>query len=285
MLPGIMIRQRSVHSFVPSTVILHRQSISPRDGLSSTVLQPSTPSRTITSLVLFPNSGTVKRSTGSRQYSSSSNYGSSFRYWPVYLIIGTNILIFGLYNIYGTENYRLRLFYSEHMVLSKSRLYRHYYTLLSYSYTQIDLMHILTNMITLYSFGTFGMDLLGTSRFFGLYTVGGIMSGISQLVYNQYTPRLNIPASYSTRTDNSLLGASGSIASILGYCLIRNPHGTTILLIIPVPNRILLGLFISGSLYCSYSGAQPGWAHFGHLGGMLTGMAYGSFHRYGRIYR
>ena len=215
----------------------------------------------------------------SQYYNSSSSY---LRYWPVYVIIGINVIIFCIYLMYAPENKSIRYFYSEHMVLSKSRLKRHYYTLFTYSYTQIDLLHILTNMITLYSFGTLGIDLLGTKRFLGLYTLAGINSGIAQLVYNQFVPKLDIPASYSTHTDNSLLGASGSIAGILAYGLIRIPNGTTILLIFPIPNNILLGIFIAGSLYLSYTGNHPGWAHFGHLGGMITGIVYGLSHRYRR---
>lgn len=152
------------------------------------------------------------------------------------------------------------------------------WTVIGYMFTQLDVLHLFANMFTLYSFGNIALGMLGPLRFSALYLASGIAGGLSQLAYNNHVRHWKqIPASYSTRYDDACIGASAAVAGVTMYYVARVPQGTTILLILPVPNWAFLPLFIGGSAYVCYSGSEKSWAHAAHLGGAATGAAYSLF--------
>jgi membrane associated rhomboid family serine protease len=136
--------------------------------------------------------------------------------------------------------------------------------------------HILFNMWYLWIFGDNVEGDLGTIPFLLFYLAGGIVASLSQLYFMQDS---NIP----------LLGASGAIAAVLGYYLIRFPdHDVDSIVIlgffitrISIPALFVLGFwFITqvfsriGSLANS-TGADGGTAWFAHIGGFVFGLLAG----------
>jgi membrane associated rhomboid family serine protease len=133
-------------------------------------------------------------------------------------------------------------------------------------------LHILGNMLFLWVFGRNVEDLIGGTRYLGLYLTCGIIAGIVQVIFNPYS---RVPT----------IGASGAIAGIMGAYLIKLPQtriNTLFFLIfvttfeIPAPWLLLYWFamqFFSGigSLGSTdYSGGGVAW--FAHVGGFLAGM-------------
>ena len=66
--------------------------------------------------------------------------------------------------------------------------------------------------------------------------------------------------------------------------MVRVPQGEVILFVLPVPNPLFAAGFVAGSLYFAlfYEGRSQ-YAHAGHLGGALTGIAYALWRRARRM--
>jgi membrane associated rhomboid family serine protease len=147
---------------------------------------------------------------------------------------------------------------------------KEYYRLITSGFIHAGWMHLLFNMITLYSFGRvvemIYLSYFGTTAgwlyFAGLY-LGGIV--VSDL------PNLN---KYKDSSYFSSLGASGGVASVIFAMILYNPTGLIYLFFgLPLPSIIFGGLYL---IYSSYyaSGSSDGINHSAHLYGSLFGLAY-----------
>lgn len=138
-------------------------------------------------------------------------------------------------------------------------------------------LHIISNMWFLWVFGIHAEDKLGFWLFFLLYFLSGI---VGNLVQYTLLPSSNIP----------ILGASGSIAGVLGtyYILFPNAKIKTLVpifflpLIIKINASLMLGYWFllhvfSGVLSLSFSSKMGGVAFFAHVGGFATGILFATF--------
>ncbi len=119
--------------------------------------------------------------------------------------------------------------------------------------------HILGNMLTLYFFGSYLIQLVGERKFWIVYFAGGILGGIFYLL-------LASPFSVA-------IGASGAIFAVAGALTVLMPRERVIIFPIPVPIP-LWGAVIGGFLLLSL---MPGVAWQAHLGGLLLGLIAGYF--------
>lgn len=134
-------------------------------------------------------------------------------------------------------------------------------------------LHILGNMLFLWVFGRNVEDLIGGTRFLGLYLVTGVLAGIVQVIFNPYS---RVPT----------IGASGAIAGVMGAYLVKLPRSRIYTLLffllvttieIPAPFLLLFWFLMQflngiGSLTSTdYSGGGVAW--FAHVGGFIAGMA------------
>jgi membrane associated rhomboid family serine protease len=133
------------------------------------------------------------------------------------------------------------------------------------------LMHLLFNMIVLWSFGPTVEQRIGKKRFFFLYFFAGFFSTILWLITNWCSIH---PA----------LGASGAICGILATVAIISPRTQIYFFFIPkaIPIRkFIVGYsIISVTLYLLrvFQLANPvNWAHMAHVGGILGGWLWISF--------
>jgi membrane associated rhomboid family serine protease len=134
-------------------------------------------------------------------------------------------------------------------------------------------MHLLGNMLFLWVFGRNVEDLIGSGRFVVFYLVGGLISGIVQVIASPYS---RVPT----------IGASGAIAGVMGAYLIKFPR-TKIVTLVPIiifittmeipAALMLLWWFVVqlasgvGSLgERDYTGGGTAW--FAHIGGFVAGM-------------
>jgi len=125
--------------------------------------------------------------------------------------------------------------------ISKRRLF---YRFFSYGLLHVDWMHLLVNMLVLFSFGSLVENILVSEfdvkgRFFFL------MLYVSSLLVSV------LPAYFKHRKNyyyNSV-GASGAVSAVLFASIILRPEGSVFMLFIPIP----IPAFIFGMFYLVYS--------------------------------
>ena len=133
------------------------------------------------------------------------------------------------------------------------------------------ILHILSNMWTLWVFGPALEDRLGTARFVVLYFAAGLAAGAAHFLFNLTSP---IPT----------LGASGAIAGIVAAYVTRFPYAWLNVLqpigMLPLffymPAILFAGLWFTaqvvsatGSLMMPAGGGGVAW--WAHIGGFIVG--------------
>jgi len=145
------------------------------------------------------------------------------------------------------------------------------FSFISFMFLHGSFLHILGNMWFLYIFGDNVEDHLGSFRYLVFYLVCGVVSGCSHLLFN-------------ISSSAPVIGASGSIAGVMGAYFLLYPRAK-ILSLIPVffipfffeiPAVIFLGFwfvlqFFNAAL-SSGSGSVIAW--WAHIGGFLFGMLF-----------
>jgi membrane associated rhomboid family serine protease len=134
------------------------------------------------------------------------------------------------------------------------------WTLLTAMFIHGGLTHILGNMITLFFFGQFLIDLIGDRNFLITYFAGGILGNIFYLF-------LGDPNSIA-------IGASGAVFAVGGALTVLRPNLKVFIFPIPLPISIWIAV-IGGFIIMT----QPGVAWQAHLGGLVFGLIMGWYLR------
>ena len=133
---------------------------------------------------------------------------------------------------------------------------------LTYSFLHGGFLHIFFNMFALYMFGT-PLEMFWGSRRFAFYYTACVLTaaGTELLVQN------------ATEVGGPVIGASGGVFGLLLAFAWYFPKQRLMLLFppIPMPAWLFVTLYGGLELVLGVTGAQPGVAHFAHLGGMLGG--------------
>ncbi len=128
-----------------------------------------------------------------------------------------------------------------------------------------NFIHILANMVSLWSIGQGLERMIGSRKFAWLYFVSGFMSSLFVLIF-QYNVM------------NPTLGASGAIVGLLGALGIFFPKMMLQVFLFPMrawTAVVLFGLISLGFiLYDQITGSTSVFSHFGHLGGLVGGILY-----------
>ncbi len=139
-----------------------------------------------------------------------------------------------------------------------------------------SVLHLLFNMWSLAIFGDNVEASLGKLKFLIFYLVGGIVAGLAQFLLSMDSP---IP----------ILGASGAIAGVMGFYMIRFPHHTVKTLVpstqvistVDMPSQIVIGvwfvlqLFYGTSSLVTDATETSGVAWWAHIGGFVYGAMIG----------
>jgi membrane associated rhomboid family serine protease len=171
---------------------------------------------------------------------------------PVWTLIGINVFIFLITMISP--------FIADSLTLTKPIFNSAYWTILTAMFVHAGFLHIFFNMLTLYFFGTFCLQLIDAKWFLVVYFVGGIFGNILFLL---------LAPEYS-----SVVGASGAIYAIGGVLAAMRPNLKVYLyFFIPVPLWVVV---IIGFLVTAPIG-NTAWQ--AHLGGLIVGLLAGLYFR------
>lgn len=187
-------------------------------------------------------------------------------------IILLNVVLFG-YQI-SLGSYTESLFYRAGIIpyeithlrdLEPSNLVPLPFTLFTSLFLHGGFIHLLGNMLYLWTFGNNIEDSMGHGRFIVFYFLCGLVASLSQIFLY---PNSLIP----------VIGASGAIAGILGGYVVLFPRArvlTVVPLFIFIQLIWLPAIFVLGIWFIIQllnAGAGGGVAWFAHIGGFICGL-------------
>ena len=149
---------------------------------------------------------------------------------------------------------------------------RLFLTLLTSQFLHGGFLHLASNMLYLWIFADNVEDRLGPARFLLLYLSCGVAAAVSQILA---APTSAIP----------MVGASGSIAGVLGAYLLMFPRARVVTLLplifwwetVELPAFLFLGVWfllqwVQGVTTIGQVAGVGGVAFWAHIGGFVTGM-------------
>lgn len=122
-------------------------------------------------------------------------------------------------------------------------------------------LHLLFNMIVLWSFGNSLENIIGTKKFLLIYFISGLVSGVFWMFLG------TVPA----------VGSSGALCGLVSAFVFVSPESTVMLFfIIPVKiKKLVYGFALFSFIFGLLSLIHPyfgfGVGHFAHLGGLIGG--------------
>jgi membrane associated rhomboid family serine protease len=195
---------------------------------------------------------------------------------PVTRLIIINIAVFLLLNIFriltflsgesnvmkSTEDFLHELF---SLPLSFPGLFHKPWTLLTYMFTHLGLMHIFWNMISLFWFGDILAGYTSNRKIIPLYILGGLAGGLASILFVTFVPML--------RGDLGapLIGASAGVTAIIVAAATLVPEVRMNLIFIGPVKLLYVAIFcifIDILNVASYNNAG---GNLAHLGGALMG--------------
>ncbi|SHL29030.1 rhomboid family intramembrane serine protease [Chryseobacterium polytrichastri] len=183
----------------------------------------------------------------------------------------------------------------------------HSWQVITHMFMHGSIMHILFNMLTLYSFGPILEQSLGGKKYLILYFVSGlgafflfnlwnfvevqqISNELQQLGFNVNAYLSGAQGVYNGTAESILkqqglvqdlngivgtpmVGASGAIFGVIAAFATLYPDSKIMIMFIPVPVKVkyILPVIIVVSVFLGVSGNVGGIAHFAHVGGALVG--------------
>ncbi len=134
------------------------------------------------------------------------------------------------------------------------------WTIITNMFIHANLGHVFSNMLTLFFFGRYLLEIVGERKFLITYFAGGILGNIFYMW-------LGDPHA-------TAIGASGAVFAVGGALTVLQPNIKVFIFPIPVP--IPLWVAVIGGFFIM---TQPGVAWEAHLGGLVFGLVAGYFSR------
>lgn len=178
-----------------------------------------------------------------------------------YILIGITVIVSFL--CFNNADLFRKLAFIPYLTVRKQEWYR----LITHGFVHADTTHLLVNMFTFWSFGTYMEQAFnalgfGTGGFLGLYFGGMIAASLYDLV-----KRRNDPYFVS-------IGASGAVSAVLFASIFFDPWSKILLFaIVPIPGILFGVLYLA---YCQYMGRRVGdhINHNAHFYGALYGFLF-----------
>ncbi|KAG2077624.1 rhomboid-domain-containing protein [Suillus decipiens] len=140
------------------------------------------------------------------------------------------------------------------------------WTLITSCFSHEGIEHALFNGLSFYFMAPGVMQVLGNSRFLGLYFLGGIASSLTSLTWNRF---------YKHESNFSSHGASGAILATIAFYACAFPRTTfLIFFVVPCPAWAFLPGILAFDVYRSVTDARTTTDTAGHVGGILSGIGF-----------
>ena len=175
---------------------------------------------------------------------------------PIFIIIGINLFIFIAANISDTLVYDLGLWAPLQLALEQP------WGIFTSMFTHVGFTHVIFNMLALYFFGSYVLNLTGLKQFLAIYLGGGLLGSIFYVLFGTLI---------SPDIPGLAIGASGAIFALGGTLAVLTPRVKVYIMFIPIPVPLWIAV-IGGGLIMSF---MPNVAWEAHLGGLLFGLAAG----------
>ncbi len=154
------------------------------------------------------------------------------------------------------------------------------WTLFTHMFMHAGLSHLFMNMLSMIFIGSFVEKLLGKKRFFWLYLIGGLVSAIFFVTLAGLFGTTPVGEKLFGNPLAFAVGASGAIFALGGLLAMLTPRmKVLVFFIIPMPMWIAMTFFMGFFWILSYVGGIP-IGNSAHLGGLVTGLAYGVYLKY-----
>lgn len=195
---------------------------------------------------------------GYRSYRSYQNMGAM----AVWILILANVAVFLATTFTGNGGAIFDSF-----GISRNSLLNQPWTIFTALFLHAGFTHILFNMLWLYWYGTALVMIIGETKFLVLYFIGGL---VGNALFALIEPL------------GLAIGASGAVLALGGALAVMRPRMKIVLFPIPVPMDLWVYVLI-GSVFLSIlipaisPGSDIGWQ--AHLGGLVTGLAFGWYFR------
>ena len=199
-----------------------------------------------------------------------------FRYGNmVKKLLFLNLFVFVAYGLVAlvsflVQNNTVEYFLMRNMVAysSLTSMLHKPWTIFTYQFYHIEIMHILFNMLWLYWFGEIFVLYLGDKKVLPLYLFGGVCGWLMFTLALHTIPALRPQVEY-----DMLLGASASIMAIVFAAVAINPDHKMNLLFFGEVRILYIALI---SLFIDMLDIPKGGAgtYFSHMGGALAGYGY-----------
>lgn len=141
------------------------------------------------------------------------------------------------------------------------------WTIISYMFIHVDILHILFNMMWLYWFGSVFLLTANAKQMFALYIYGGVCGALAYIgAFNTFP--------YFAGTNGWLHGASASVIAIVAATAVRHPDYKMGLLFIGNISLKWIAIATIAIDFLSIDGSNAG-GHIAHIGGAIIGVIYG----------
>lgn len=206
------------------------------------------------------------KGTNARYYSGGTGlFSPTGMLWT---LIGTNVAVYFMWQRFDPK------FMDQHFTVSiGSVLNGRIYTILTSAFSQMDLDHLLSNMIGLFFFGSEIGRIFGAKYLLTWYLAGAVGGALGHMFYFAYVyPWLqNIPRGYyNSRYSPRALGASGAVTTVMLLHIFLYPKQIILFqMFIPMPAALLGAIIIGRNLWLARQG-DSNISVGGHLGGALV---------------
>jgi len=140
------------------------------------------------------------------------------------------------------------------------------WSLITYSFLHFGFWHIFWNMIILYWFGSYVINLFKAKRFLTIYLLGAICGGLLYVLAYNIFPVFN-------NTNGRLLGASAAVRAIMIFIAAYTPHTQVRVFFIKM-KLWQIGAFVVLLDLIQLPGSGNAGGLIAHLGGALFGYIY-----------
>jgi membrane associated rhomboid family serine protease len=193
--------------------------------------------------------------------------------WLIGTNIGFFILSWLLLLIFGD------VFFSYLALQPKLFLSGRVWTLITSMFMHVGFWHLFVNMISLFFIGTFVEKLIGRKRFFWMYMIAGIFSGLLFVCLAYFFGNTDLGARILGNPNVFAVGASGAIFAIAGLLAVLIPN-LRVYVFFVIPMRMWMAMvFLLFVLWGASIGANLPIGNTAHFGGAIVGVVYAIYLR------